>query len=484
MLRIMLIVTLLSLVLAGLPGSAAAQDDRLTETFMSSDGSLTFNYPAGWQVGERESDRLNFSAYFSLFIADMGNPQLFFGEGYVLNASNIDATPSGGPKLNDSITSVIRYFADQSLAPYGEIQSLVVGEKQAGYATPPPDFLPLTYMVAVALGDGNYFLMELLSVRDQAAFEDIFFAVLATIHFEPPIAAELVFPDPVPGTDPVVWQIGEMRDPCFGVAAGPDDTLYLSCMVYNPSLDSFTGGVVMLDAGGHVLSAFSNPELPPNVSVALGDDGTLWLADPYDRELHHFNPQGDLLGTIILDASGTLLTWVAELDQDGNLVSLNTEYHGEPGQPGLVMVYSPDGEKLREFTVYEAGVFAFGTEWDSPPSLALGLDGRIYVATAYPFTPVTVRVFDAAGNPLDDHFAADLTDESIKSVYVAPDVGVYLLPLSGTALYHYTPDGERLDTVELPEKANSLLAVQPLAMLSDGSLVILGNNSITRLDMN
>ena len=475
-------------VLAVTAGAAAAQESPTTGTFVSSSGRLTFDHPAAWGVYESAPGRADFLAYMHLLIVDEGGvEQVFSAEGYVLNASNTSASPFSGPRLANSVSNVLGYFIAEDTAPYGDTQTVTVGGQEVAYVCTcdDPEFLPLVYVISVALGGGNYLALHVQTMPGvQAAFEEQFFAVLATLQFEPITAIPVEVPAPASGDPPVMWQISDLYYPAFAVAAGADDTLYVAGDIYVDDFRSVMGGVLVLDADGTVQRALANPDLASRADVAVARDGTLWVTDFSDCELHHLAADGVWLGSVSAGTGDTCPQQI-EIDSAGNLYTLNTATSAMWHRAGIVQVRSPEGEPLREFGVDEPGRFEFDTEFGSAASFSIGPDDRLYIATNLPPLDAMplARVFDTDGTLVVDDFPPSMRNEAPRYIYAAPDGLVYIVPYAGGVVTQYTPEGEQLAAFDVPVQTGWFDVMQPMVMLSDGSLVITNLESLVRVDL-
>lgn len=472
-------------VLAMLAGPAAAQDGPTSETFVSSSGRLTFEHPTGWGIYESVPGRADFLAYMHLLIVDEGGyEQVFSAEGYVLNASNTGPAPSVGPRLADSVTGVLGAIIAEDIAPFGDTQRLTLGSQDVAYVCTcdDPDFLPLLYVISVALGSSNYLVMHVQTapgVRD--AFEEQFFAMLATMRFEPITAIQVALPAPTGGDAPVRWAITDLPYPVFAVAAGADDTLYAAGEVYVDDFGSVMGGVMVLDARGVVQRALANPDLTRRADIAVAQDGTLWITDFHDCELHHLAADGVLLASVRA-GTGDACPQQIEIDSAGALYTLNTATGAAWHRAGIVQVHSPEGERLREFGVDEPGRFEFDTEVGSTASFSIGPDDRLYITTNLPLDAnSSARVFDTDGALVVDEFAPSTSGEAPRYLYAAPDGLVYVVPSEGGVVTRYTPEGERRASFDVPVQTGWFDVMQAMVMVSDGSLVITNLDSLVRV---
>lgn len=177
----------------------------------------------------------------------------------------------------------------------------------------------------------------------------------------------------------------------WGVAVGPDGTVYVA--------DTWAHRVQHFTSDGHFLSqwgffsqysadrrpgAFYGPR-----ALTVGPDGTVYVADTGDKRVQVFGPQGQFLrewgggGS----APGQLDEPVGlALDPDGRVLVADTWNH-------RVQVLEPDGWPVLQWPI--AG-------WNNPaaeekPYLAVDAEGRVYVTDPGHYR---VLVFDRQGNYL------------------------------------------------------------------------------------
>lgn len=472
-----------------LPSSALAQHTT-TATFVSADGTFTFDYPSTWQVTQlaRESPVQRIT-YLRLGIAYNDPSQSFFwGQGELLNAPADEPRLGPAPVLRDSLSEVLEYFTyDDPPLPFGDMHSRTLGSYNVAYRCTCDDpELPVLYTLAVSFGSGNYFVFEGQLVVSQADFEDAFFPVIQSMRFERSTAIQSDFPPATAGEGPVLWQSVGASSPFYSVIADADDTVFVSTMIYDASVHAAYGGILTLDPNGELQQAVANPVISNRTDVALADDGSLWMTSFGGCQLLHLDRKGVLIETVELGAGYDYCgPQQIEIGADGTIYALHTPGAFLPPGAAYVRVYSPQGEKTREFPVGVPDEFTFASILGAPAGFSFSADGKLYIANGSWDAPVapSVRVFDTEGQLLVEDFAPEVSAGGLRNVYTAPDGLIYLIGADGKTLYRCTPEGDVLATFTLPFTTDLFNAVQPLTMLRDGSLIVVGGEEIARITL-
>lgn len=177
-----------------------------------------------------------------------------------------------------------------------------------------------------------------------------------------------------------VWDAGigstsvDVREPQYG-----EDLVYR---------DIFSEAVIGAETG------MSNPR-----GVAVGPDGSIYVADTDRNRVLVLAPSGDVLRTIGEQPGGTsdpgslLQPWDVAVAPDGTVYVADTWNH-------RIQVFSADGEWLRQWG--HEGIPANDPSTDAlwgPRAIALGLDGQVYVADT---GNKRVRVYTPEGEWLRD----------------------------------------------------------------------------------
>jgi DNA-binding beta-propeller fold protein YncE len=124
------------------------------------------------------------------------------------------------------------------------------------------------------------------------------------------------------------------------------------------------------------------------IGIAVDPQGAVFVSDFYNSRVQRFSPEGKLL------SSFTVLPNPGGLALDGQrnlyLTHFSAMKQNEERKPDRVSVYSCDGRFLRQWGTTGTG----DGQFDYPGGIAVGPDGRIYVADQ---TNRRVQVFDRSG---------------------------------------------------------------------------------------
>jgi len=187
--RIWFLMLTLALLIAGCGGTATSSTPTplpLTETFTTIDGSITFQYPAGWFVSELTGQitiaPTQASAEAVTPAPGQFQSRMIVGPISVVTGLAAESTPR----------EVIEFFA-QTLSGQGVTFSdpleITIGTYSAarveGTAADGQGVV-----MAVNMGNGNYNIVSATSAAgEMARFEPILRAILATMVYTPPPAA-------------------------------------------------------------------------------------------------------------------------------------------------------------------------------------------------------------------------------------------------------------------------------------------------------
>jgi DNA-binding beta-propeller fold protein YncE len=271
------------------------------------------------------------------------------------------------------------------------------------------------------------------------------------------------------------------------IAVAPDGTLYIADSL-NHRIQHITpdGGVI------HVWGTFANllagDEAPGGTfnepwGVAVGPDGSVYVADTWNFRIQKFTPDGTFLSMWSTYTLGGLETgfygprglavdnqgrvYVADtgnkiiivFDQDGNTIT----HIGEPGlgsgqldepvavavdEAGLVyvtdtwnqrvQVFMPDQDGIYYTAVAEWPVFGwYGQSLENKPFIAIGLDGSVFVTD-----PEQCRViqFSQAGDTLHVWDGCSTGAFQIPSGIVSDGMGgLWVSDAANGALSHFLP---------------------------------------------
>ncbi|MCD4685343.1 MAG: hypothetical protein K8S97_05360, partial [Anaerolineae bacterium] len=427
---------LLVAVLVAMPLTVAAQDP--TQTFTTTDGSFSFDYPADWIVED----------FVGMVFAASSQAALdafFESSGYtaeqvivVVQTPVALAEDLGGFDGMDEVAVLTKYLEDVDVE--GDVRPDTIGGKpvavvrldEAGEAA---------VVYVVNLGDGGFAAVVQFTAAGQAAtFEPITHTVIETMT-----AGELSFTMPVipegtPSTDPmdgaanvavtggtVIWQqllpVDATATTGFNYAGklvvGPDDMIYV--------LDLRVGVHRFDDAGTH-LGVIVPDDMFMNLhSFDVSADNALWGVDQRGTMIQ-FDLTGATLHSIPLPETMEVAIMGVDLEigPDGNLYLLNPHDADDGSAIGEVVVFSPTGELLTRFDI--------GTDpYFYEASMTFGPDGLLYVAERY--GEHGIKVFNPNGDLVhEDVGVADLY--TIAALAVGGD-GAIVASLSGSPIFYY-----------------------------------------------
>ncbi|NWF70709.1 MAG: hypothetical protein HXY40_16615 [Chloroflexi bacterium] len=188
----LLLVVMMSAAACG-PAPAPTPDNALPQTFTSSNGTLSVDYPAGWIAADRaggfviansqttlESIGTAFSSGQSAMVA------------LLLTADVAGTLTTGGVPLGDNLTpeSVLGTFAEQSSAQLGLQMSAVTTFTLNGKAAARANLSLETgegLFVTVAVENGAFVVFTIsTAVGELAQYEQTFLDIAATVSYRPP----------------------------------------------------------------------------------------------------------------------------------------------------------------------------------------------------------------------------------------------------------------------------------------------------------
>ncbi len=471
-----LVGALLIVALMGSGTLAFAQDG--TQTFMSDDGTLSFEYPADW-IAEDFFGVILLANSEDTFNAIMGDAkQIAPGQVLILAV-----TPDNLAENADSFS----FTPDLSLEDLAVVYATnVIGIENVG--TPETATLgayPVAHLdvsdeegdvalYTIDFGDGKIGLLALLTATgERADYLSVAENIIAAMTYQaPPEATE---------TAALVWQQVqpvdyEADDGYIGADAiviGPDDTIYV--------LDSSVG-IRVFNADGEPQSIIIPGD--PFFKVAafdLAPDGTFWGMD-YWGTVGNFDADGTVLSSF--DVTTTEIGEVAFaglhllVGPDGNLYILNPQNQDDDIALGVFYTVTPEGEVL--------GSFGLGTQDYSFDSYVdFGPDGNLYMISTYDNTGIAV--YDTEGNMLREGVGRNVLQSAyfVGGLAVGEDGSIYTAD-SNSPVYHLANDGtllgefgqsyydqEGTETDEAPQFPEGTFAsISAVGVLSNGDMVV------------
>jgi uncharacterized protein (TIGR03663 family) len=228
-----------------------------------------------------------------------------------------------------------------------------------------------------------------------------------------------------------------------GIAHAPDGTLYVA--------DTDNHRIQHLDQNGNPLEAWGSfADLAQGPApggtffepwgIAVGPDGSVYVADTWNHRIQKFSPQGEFLTMwgFFGQAETPEAFWGPRdvvVDEQGRVIISDT------GNKRIV-VFGPDGEFISQFG--EEG-FAPG-QFSEPVGLGLDVDGHLYVADTWnqriqSFTP------DGAGNfiPLSSWDVYGWFGESLDNkpyMDVNDQLQIFATDPEGVRVLVFTDEGE------------------------------------------
>lgn len=485
----------MALVLAGallvFPLLALAQDG-LGETFTTSDGSLSFNYPSGWFVNEDQR-------YLAATLSNVPADEIVYRDTppgqvhMVVYAGLISFWWGSDMELSDDVTAL--EMAEQyPLIGYVDMQ-VTDGPR-------PLDFAPDAAMVGgkedgsevlrifiVLDGEIGIFVEAFTAVGEMDQSRDTILAVAASAAYNVPDPnAGRVVPDNGPpavaGTGPVVWQQQRSSsvenrefDGLGPVAIAEDGTIYVA-----------DGRPIrVLDADGNVTATIINDHIRHIADMIMAEDGTLWLADDANGQVHNLSTDGTLLssfgsrgrgsGEFGTDSDDFYRAPIGlDVGPDGNLYVFDIQSSSSPScdVTSRIQVFDTQGAFIREFStdLGDGQCVDLGRL-----HMAFGPDGNLYILGYYD----GIAVFDSQGTLIRDDFAAaaylnlgpafDMGEDG--RLYSASGGGLFVLDGTGAVIAQFgTRQAASSSGVYPPLAPGEFHAPVGLAIAPNGDIII------------
>ena len=414
--------------------SAFAQDGP--QTFTSADGTITFEYPAGW-VGEEFFGMIVLANSQEALDAILGDAErIESGQALVIVATPEAMATDGamfGYTPEMPLEDVVNGYAVNvvGLEDVSEPESGSAGDHAIAYVEATMDAGEVR-VYGVQLDEGAVGMAVLATAAGEldASVADAESIVRSMTYQAPPEASEtasLVWQQ----TQPIDYETDDGYTWIDGLTVGPDDTIYV--------LDGNVG-----------IRAFS-PDGEPQGIISPGDpfwgvtafdvapDGTFWGMDNRGV-VGHFDADGTVLSsfdvttTEIGEPSFTGLHVL--IGPDGNLYIVNPRNGDDDTATGVLYVVTTEGEVLRSFEL--------GTQdYSFDAFLDFGPDGNLYVVNIYDNTGITV--YDTEGNVLNEGIGRAALSRVfvIGGLAVGADGSLYVAD-SSSPIYHLASDGTLL----------------------------------------
>lgn len=297
-------------------------------------------------------------------------------------------------------------------------------------------------------------------------------ATAAVTASSPPVPAATFTPAAAPVTT-WQWRLGgaaDTEDARFTELGGLDvyqDRVYAA--------DAY-GGVYMYDLNGGAQGIISAGEIGYVIDVKVGPDGTVYIADAVLHQITVFSADHDLLGAFGISSpdgmeSGPISPLSLAVGLDGEVFVLDASRDANGGTVMRVLVFSPTGDFLRAFPA-EPGPDAVG--------MAVGPDGTLFI--------VNQQGYVAEVEPEAGRLIARLAQEALAVAWPQmisiDDAGnLYVTTQIPAAVAVLDSQGHRLierigeETVRTAEgwPAGEFLFPSGIAVTGDGRRVFVGD---------
>lgn len=223
-----------------------------------------------------------------------------------------------------------------------------------------------------------------------------------------------------------------------GMAIGPDGTIYVA--------DTFNSRIVKLDGSGNLLATWGSrtpggqtPAAPGTFNepwgVAVDGEGSVFVADTWNHRVQKFDANGKFLTE--WDSAGQASEGPDRLwGPRGIAVGPDGRVYLTDTGNKRVVVFDGDGKYSFEFGVGGEG------RLDEPVGIAIGPDGRVFIADTW---NLRVAVFTAEGEFIVSWPVQGWTGDSIDNKpYIAVDIQgrVYITDPEGYRVLMISPSGE------------------------------------------
>ncbi len=377
------------------PPQLAHAQDPLTQSFTTSDGRLSVNYPETWAATDYLGVMLsNDPTLLETFEFDVLPDGTFV---LVIVAGSINELLSftGNSTFEKEVLEFAQQEAEDSFTEYVGPKVEDFGGRTAYRTIGTFQGLEAVFMY-IDLGEGN--ILEVALFANEGVIQEYgktIEAVVMSAQYEAaaaPPEPEEVQPEDVEPQDVepqeagrVIWQQTAQFDyedltPIGSVVVGPDDTIYIA---------GYYSGISSFDADGNLLAVIGDENSTSGWSgfvedMALAPDGTLWVVDG-SQNLIHIETDGDILhqwGELGEDSGefGQYSPGEVEVTPDGRVVTLDRQDDDEYYTVARIQVWDAEGTLLDEYVPDPPGTETYITGY---ADLEMGPDGTLYIAALY-----------------------------------------------------------------------------------------------------
>lgn len=416
---------LLVILTLGVPGALVrAQGPGELRPLVAADGSFSMSVPAEWVGFEAEGMYIvatdNDAMANILDKGIVGEGQvviLAIGPAAIWDAAEVDA---GADAMTLASGLVASLTVEYGLAFDAPVAVAMPDRRNAVYAEGVEGGAMDVSVLVLDDGSGDYLGMVLLG-DSHAIDEETLFAMILSL--------QLGAPGPCCADEEaeLLWLV---VDPFVNID-GAMDLLDANQIVVSDGGD----GLLVYTVDGKFVTKIQDDAMFTMTSPGVDADGNIWAADMFNGMVAQFSPDGTLLQSFGGDGMfGGLSPEFLMIGPDGTLY-LSTY---DDQDIASMHAYTPQGDFRAEFPVGDADSFIW--------TMDMGPDGRLYVVD---LGASAIRVYDLAGELLDESFAQQATAFAFITAFAALDDGTYLMSKSS-----YVDDEEMYVIVHLDADGN------------------------------